>query len=133
MQPQAKQFIDLLESQQLLSPDVLDELRRQVAESKTRLTSELLAKLLVDNGHLTKFQATKLITELKDASVTTKGTSPPTQNDDDDLGFADDASLGHKDKSSDKSNRKQANIIVDDDELDLGDDNDNIVDVVEVV
>lgn len=133
MQQQAKQFIDLLESQQLLSPDVLDELRRQVAESKTRLTAELLAKLLVDNGHLTKFQATKLITELKDASATTKGTSTPPTNDDDDLGFADDAGLGTNDKSSDKSNRQKANIIVDDDELDLGDDDENVVDVVEVV
>ncbi len=129
MQQQAKQFIDLLESQQLLSPDVLDELRRQVAESKTRLTSELLAKLLVDNGHLTKFQATKLITELKDVNGTAKGGAASTANVDDDLGFAEDAELGLSDKSADKSSRKRANIIVDDDELDP----DDIVDVVEVV
>lgn len=62
---QAKQFIDLLENQQLLSQEIIDELRRQVADAKSRLTPELIAKLLVDNGHLTRFQATKLVTDLQ--------------------------------------------------------------------
>jgi len=62
---QAKQFIEQLAAQQLLSPSIIDELRRQVAEVKSRLTPEMIAKLLVDNGHLTKFQATKLIADFK--------------------------------------------------------------------
>ena len=62
---QAKQFIEQLAAQQLLSPSIIDELRRQVAEVKSRLTPEMIAKLLVDNGHLTKFQATKLIADFQ--------------------------------------------------------------------
>ena len=65
MQVQAKQFIEQIAALQLLSPTIIEELRRQVAESKSRLTPELIARLLVDNGHLTKFQATKLIADLK--------------------------------------------------------------------
>ena len=65
---QAKQFIEQLAAQQLLSPSIIDELRRQVAEVKSRLTPEMIAKLLVDNGHLTKFQATKLIADFKGES-----------------------------------------------------------------
>lgn len=63
---QAKQFIDQLDTLQLLSPEIVEELRRQVSESKSRLTPELIARLLVDNGHLTKFQAQKLIADIKD-------------------------------------------------------------------
>lgn len=84
MQRQALQFIEQLESQQLLSPEIVEELHRQVAESKTKLSPELLAKLLVDNGHLTKFQATKLIAELKDSADDAADSS----QDNDELGLA---------------------------------------------
>ncbi len=67
---QAKQFIDLLEKQGLLDDDILVELRRQVADSKTKVSPEALARLLVDNGQLTRFQAQKLIATLKDAPDT---------------------------------------------------------------
>lgn len=92
-QQQAKQFIELVESKQLLSPEIVDELHKQVAESKTRLTPELLAKLLVDNGHLTKFQATKLIAELKeqtaDASQNAEGfAAEADEPEEEELGFA---------------------------------------------
>lgn len=92
MQVSAKQFIDLLESQELLSDDVLQELRRQIAESKTRLTPELLAKLLVDNGHLTKFQATKLMGEISSPSnvPSNEPTSVPEPAADDELGLAEE-------------------------------------------
>ncbi len=76
----AKQFIDKLEQLGLLSPDILEELRRQVEDSKARITAGTLARLLVDNGHLTKFQATKLISETsKDAperQANSGGTAP---------------------------------------------------------
>ncbi len=133
MQQQAKQFINLLESQQLLSPDVLDELRRQVAESKSRLTTELLAKLLVDNGHLTKFQATKLIGELKDATSSSSVVSTAETDDGDELGFADEEGLGGQTKSKSKkpAGPKVAQVLIDDD--DDAFDDDDIAEVVEVI
>jgi outer membrane protein assembly factor BamB len=60
----ASQFIALLESRGLLDPEIIVELHRQVEQSKGRITPEAIAKLLVENGQLTRFQATKLITEL---------------------------------------------------------------------
>ena len=89
MQKLAKQFIELLDSKQLLAPDILEELQRQIADSTTRLTPELIAKLLVDNGHLTKFQATKLIAEIKDpdeeaeAAPASSPTATPASSGDD--------------------------------------------------
>jgi outer membrane protein assembly factor BamB/TolA-binding protein len=60
----AGQFISLLEEQGLLDPEVIGELRRSTAESKGRITAESLSKLLVENGQLTRFQATRLISQL---------------------------------------------------------------------
>ncbi len=62
----ANQFIALLEEQGLLDTEVLEELRRSVTESKNRITAESLSKLLVENGQLTRFQATRLVGQLKD-------------------------------------------------------------------
>ena len=113
MQVLAKKFIELLESQQLLSPEVTDELRRQVAESKTKLSPELLAKLLVDNGHLTKFQATKLIAEVAEVDAADEQVEQ-----EDELGFADGQS------STVPGTEGIAEVLFDDD--------DPLVDVVEV-
>ncbi len=85
MQLSAKQFIDLLESQQLLSDEIVEELRRQVRESSTKLSSERIAKLLVENGHLTKFQATKLIAQVSGPAVEENTTSSSAN---DELGLA---------------------------------------------
>lgn len=62
----ATAFIRLLESRGLLDPEIIQELNRQVETSKVRVTPEAIAKLLVENGQLTRFQATKLITELNE-------------------------------------------------------------------
>lgn len=62
----ASQFIALLESRGLLDPEIIVELHRQVEQSKGRVTPEAIAKLLVENGQLTRFQATKLVTELNE-------------------------------------------------------------------
>jgi outer membrane protein assembly factor BamB len=59
----AQLFINRLESLGLLDPDVIQELKRQVEQSKYRVKPETLAKVLVENGQLTRFQATKLIAE----------------------------------------------------------------------
>ena len=115
MQKSARQFLDLLESQQLLAPDILGELRRQADESKSRLTSEVIARLLVDNGHLTKFQATKLIAELKSTSP-----SKPTADDarlrDDDLGFAEDKPAARSGAGESGESAATARVFMDDDE-----------------
>ena len=57
----ATKVLDLAESQGLLDAKVIGELRRQVAESRFVVTPEALAKVLVDHGHLTPFQARKLV------------------------------------------------------------------------
>ena len=68
----ASQFIALLESRGLLDPEIIEELHRQVEQSKGRVTPEAIAKLLVENGQLTRFQATKLVTELNEATAGTR-------------------------------------------------------------
>ncbi len=70
----ANKFIDLLEAEKLLDPEMIEELRRQVSQSGNRLPVETLAKLLVDNEQLTKFQATRLVSQLK--SGKTSGLAP---------------------------------------------------------
>lgn len=62
----ASQFIIMLESKGLLDPEIILELNRQVEQSKVRVTPEAIARLLVENGQLTRFQATKLVTELNE-------------------------------------------------------------------
>ena len=116
MQKSARQFLDLLESQQLLAPDILGELRRQVDESKSRLTSEVLARLLVDNGHLTKFQATKLIAELKTTGPSKPSTDTTTATQDDDLGFAEDKPAEGSGGSGRDESATTAKVFLDDDE-----------------
>lgn len=120
MQKPARQFLDLLESQQLLAPDILGELRRQVDESKSRLTSDLIARLLVDNGHLTKFQATKLIAELKDQTakdLSHKGSSSSAADaSEDELGFAEDAPDLQRDSSNPDKSSHVAKVFLDDEE-----------------
>jgi outer membrane protein assembly factor BamB len=55
--------MDLAEQQGLLEGKAIAELRRQVAESKFVITPEAIAKVLVDHGHLTPFQARKLVSQ----------------------------------------------------------------------
>ncbi len=65
----ANRFIEILEAKHFMPPEGLVELRRRVAESRANLPAELLARILVDNGHLTKFQASSIIKELHAASA----------------------------------------------------------------
>lgn len=62
----ASQFIQMLENKGLLDPESILELQKMLEQSKVRVTPEALARILVENGQLTRFQATKLVTELKD-------------------------------------------------------------------
>ena len=61
----ANELIDRLERLGLLDQEIIEALREQMEQGGTRVTPEAVAKLLVDNGHLTRFQATKLIGELR--------------------------------------------------------------------
>lgn len=56
-----RKVMDLAEQQGLLDGKAIAELRKQVAESKFVITPEAIAKVLVDHGHLTPFQARKLV------------------------------------------------------------------------
>jgi outer membrane protein assembly factor BamB len=58
----ASKVLDLAVEQGLLDEKVIGELRKQIAESKFVVTPEAIAKVLVDHGHLTPFQARKLVT-----------------------------------------------------------------------
>ncbi len=60
-----EQFIDRLEQQGLLDKETIADLRRKVAQVKgKKVTPEAIAKYLVDRGHLTRFQATKLVGDI---------------------------------------------------------------------
>jgi outer membrane protein assembly factor BamB len=61
----AKELIDQLERRGLLDQEIIEALREQLDQGGTRVTPEAVAKLLVDNGQLTRFQATKLIGEIR--------------------------------------------------------------------
>src|SRR5689334_13348251 len=58
-----RKVLDLAEQQGLLDGKAIAELRKQVAESKFVITPEAIAKVLVDHGHLTAFQARKLVSQ----------------------------------------------------------------------
>lgn len=89
----AQKFVELLSSRQLVSPEIIEELRRQLSAAASRLTPEMLAKLLVDGAHLTRFQASQLVSESKlPGAVPTSGQAaaipqPPTATEPE-LGFA---------------------------------------------
>ncbi len=135
----ANKFIDLLESENLLDPEMIEELRRQVAQSGNRLPVETLAKLLVDNEQLTKFQATRLVSSLKSGN---RPASNPSAEDDLLIADVDSQSMGGKSRSDDDEvavivgddDVEVVEIIDDDDfesELDMGDDDVIVADVVE--
>jgi outer membrane protein assembly factor BamB len=61
----ANELINRLERLGLLDQEIIEALREQLDQAGARVTPEAVAKLLVDNGQLTHFQATKLIGELR--------------------------------------------------------------------
>lgn len=89
----AKKLIEMLEQNAMLEDSVLKEVRKLVADSKSKVTAESVAKALVDKGHLTKFQATKLVsavTAQREASKEARAKTKKGQAAEEDLGFVDD-------------------------------------------
>lgn len=70
----ANDLLNLLERRGLLDQEIIEALREQLAQSGARVTPEKFAQLLVDNGQLTRFQATKLIGEVRSAVEEEGGT-----------------------------------------------------------
>jgi len=56
-----EQLLRLVERGRLAPPVVIDSLRRQIAASERPVLAAAVAKVLVDAGHLTAFQARQLI------------------------------------------------------------------------
>ena len=56
----AQEFLDHLASNDLTPPEVVESLRRQVAKATKPVSPGTLARLLVDNGHLTESQGERL-------------------------------------------------------------------------
>src|SRR5262245_31684976 len=57
----ARKVLDLADQQGLLEPKVIEELRQKLTETRFVVTPAAIAKVLVDHGHLTPFQARKLV------------------------------------------------------------------------
>lgn len=123
----AKQFIEKLEKLGLLAPELLEELRRQVEDSKARITAGTLARLLVDNGHLTKFQATKIISDMSNDAPGKQADGAKSSDSEDLLDLAPEVPQG---SAANKA------VILDDDDgevVDVDVINDDEVVAVEVV
>ncbi|TWU34512.1 outer membrane protein assembly factor BamB family protein [Novipirellula artificiosorum] len=82
----ANELIDRLERRGLLDQEIIEALREQL-EQGTRVTPEAVAKLLVDNGQLTRYQATKLIGEIRSGEYEEEEESEEAAAGFDDLGI----------------------------------------------
>jgi hypothetical protein len=71
----ANDLLDRLERLGLLDQEIIEALREQLSQSGARVTPEKIAQLLVENGQLTRFQATKLIGELRNDQYPAADTS----------------------------------------------------------
>ncbi len=83
----AKSFLDRVEQTGLLDPSDLAKLREQIGSSTFRVTAEAVAEILVENGHLTRAQSSKLLAQAaEDASKGAKRskTAKPTDTATDD-------------------------------------------------
>lgn len=59
----ALKILERAEQLGMLEPKLIADLRKQISESKWSFTPEAVVKLLVDRGHLTAFQARKLVAD----------------------------------------------------------------------
>ena len=57
----AEEFVAVLEKKDLVSPEVVAHLRRQIARPNNPISAALIAKWLVDRGHLSRLLAQRLL------------------------------------------------------------------------
>ena len=90
----AEKFVALLEERDLLSPEIIAHLRRQISRPDNPVSASLIAKWLVDRGHLSRLLAQRLLTRAEESA---DETSPRADEfswekqaaaDEDDLGLA---------------------------------------------
>ena len=86
----ANELIDQLERRGLLDQEIIEALREQLDQGGARVTPEAVAKLLVDNGQLTRFQATKLIGDLRSGEYPEDGVVAAAEVVEDDLAILDE-------------------------------------------
>jgi len=89
----ANELIDQLERRGLLDQEIIEALREQLAQGGASVTPEAVAKLLVDNGQLTRFQATKLIGELRSGEYGEATAVDAAEMGDDDLAVLEDSDV----------------------------------------
>ncbi len=68
----AEEFVALLETKDLVSPEVVAHLRRQIARPNNPISAALIAKWLVDHGHLSRLLAQRLLTRAEESVEQTK-------------------------------------------------------------
>ena len=66
----AEEFVALLEKKDLVSPEVVAHLRRQVSRPNNPISAALIAKWLVDRGHLSRLLAQRLLTRAEESVET---------------------------------------------------------------
>ena len=84
----AEQFIELLEEKDLLPSELLQDLRERVAHSMTPVTAALIAKRLVDKGHLSRMLAQRLLDQAEEGLPPAGRRAAQPATDEDDLGLA---------------------------------------------
>jgi outer membrane protein assembly factor BamB/TolA-binding protein len=102
----AKKFLDLLEKQGFLDSSIINELRKQIAEASVVVTPEVIAKKLVESGHLTKFQATKLVGQAKEGAE--KPVKKRKKRPQDEIVLLEDATDGEPDQPQTRKAKPQA-------------------------
>lgn len=115
----ARELIDRIERQGLLDAEVLEALRQQLDEIGGHITPESVAKLLVDNGHLTRFQATKLIGELRAGQYEDDALAAESGAGDEELSLAEEFDEpAAAEAGSGQSGAAKAAVVFDDDDAD---------------
>jgi hypothetical protein len=76
MSASANSFLDRLEQLGLLEESVVADARRMVRESRFEVTADAVAKMLVDDGHLTAAQAKKMVAAAAESASASSTSSP---------------------------------------------------------
>ena len=73
----AEEFVALLEEKDLVSPEIVAHLRRQISRPQNPISAALIAKWLVDRGHLSRILAQRLLTRAEEAAESAKASREP--------------------------------------------------------